>query len=129
MQPTSPLCRPQDISACINNLITDSKIVSSVAVTEVSCHPFRMKRLLSNGHLINYIDQGFEDMRPRQSLPKVYRRAGSIYVSRRGYVMQSNSLVGEPCLGVLVPPHTAVDIDSPLDLELAKILLSSHKTP
>ena len=68
-------------------------------------------------------------MRPRQTLPKVYRRAGSIYVSRRGYVMQSNSLVGEPCLGVLVPPHTAVDIDSPLDLELAKILLSSHKTP
>ena len=55
MQPTSPLCRPQDISTCITNLITDSKVVSSVAVTEVSCHPFRMKRLLSNGQLVNYM--------------------------------------------------------------------------
>lgn len=124
MQPTSPLCRPQDIKKCLRTLMDESNINSAVAITQVSCHPFRMKRLLENGQVINYIDQGFEDMRPRQTLPKVYRRAGSIYVSRRKVIMEENTLVGEPCKGIDVPSETAIDIDTPLDLELVRQLLS-----
>jgi CMP-N-acetylneuraminic acid synthetase len=98
------------------------EVESAVAVTEVDTHPFRMKRILSDGRLINYIDQGFEDMRPRQQLPKVYRRAGSIYASHRKVVMEDNTLVGDPTLGVIVPPITAVDIDTEIDLELVRSL-------
>ena len=47
-----------------------------------------MKRL-SNGRIINYIDQGSDEMRPRQLLPPVYRRAGSIYASRRRVIDES----------------------------------------
>lgn len=124
LQPTAPLCRPKDIVSCIERLSQNPNIVSAVAVTEASTHPFRMKRMLSDGRLVNFIDQGFEDMRPRQSLPKVYRRAGSVYVSRRDVVMQSGTLVGDPCIGVLVPGETAIDIDTKLDLQLAESILN-----
>ena len=36
-------------------------------------HPFRMKRLIAGNRLINFIDQGFEDMRPRQELPCIHQ--------------------------------------------------------
>lgn len=128
LQPTAPLCRPQDIVRCIHALNENSDAESAVAITEVETHPFRMKRLLSDGRLINYIDQGFEDMRPRQQLPKVYRRAGSVYASRRKVVMECNTLVGNPCIGVVVPPETAIDIDSEIDLELVRLLYERNKS-
>ena len=87
-----------------------------------------MKKIKENGILENFIDQGFEDMRPRQLLPKVYRRAGSIYVSRRNVIMNKNTLVGNPCFGIKVPSITAVDIDSQLDLELARIIFKNKET-
>jgi CMP-N,N'-diacetyllegionaminic acid synthase len=127
LQPTAPLCRPIDIVKCIERLHDEPGLASAVAVTEIETHPFRMKRLLSDGRLINYIDQGFEDMRPRQVLPKVYRRAGSVYASRRAVVMEQDTLVGDPCGGVVVPPETAVDIDGPIDLELVRLLYHKQK--
>ena len=128
LQPTAPLCRSEDIVRCIQELKENPDTESAVAVTEVETHPFRMKRLLSDGRLINYIDQGFEDMRPRQQLPKVYRRAGSIYASRRKVVVEGNTLVGDPCIGVVVPPETAIDIDTVIDLELVRVLYERNKS-
>lgn len=122
LQPTAPLCRSEDIVTCIEKLRQSPSAVSAVAVAEAETHPFRMKRMLDDGQLINYIDQGFEDMRPRQSLPKVYRRAGSVYVSHREVIMEKGTLVGDPCIGVEVPPETAVDVDTPIDLELVRLL-------
>jgi len=123
LQATAPLCRPADIAACVGKL-ADATTMSAVAVAPVSTHPFRMKRIVDGDRLINYIDQGFEDMRPRQVLPPVYRRAGSVYASRRAVVMEENTLVGDPCRAVIVPADTAVDIDGPLDLELVRLLLA-----
>ena len=128
LQPTAPLCRPEDIVRCIRTLHENPTAESAVAITEVETHPFRMKRLLNDGRLMNYIDQGFEDMRPRQQLPKVYRRAGSVYASRRKVVMEGNTLVGDPCIGVVVPPETAIDIDTEIDLELVRLLYERHKS-
>lgn len=128
LQPTAPLCRPEDIVRCIRTLDENPTAESAVAITEVETHPFRMKRLLNDGRLINYIDQGFEDMRPRQQLPEVYRRAGSVYVSRRKVVMEGNTLVGDPCIGVVVPPETAIDIDTEIDLELVRLLYERNKS-
>ena len=122
LQATAPLCRPADIEACLDKLNTDPTCASVVTVAEVETHPFRMKRVIDGDRLINYIDQGFEDMRPRQLLPRVYRRAGSVYASRRAVVMELNTLVGDPCRAVIVPPETAVDIDGPLDLERVRLI-------
>jgi len=129
LQATSPLCRPTDIAACLDKLSDDPSCASAVAITPVSTHPFRMKRVVDRDRLINYIDQGFEDMRPRQLLPPVYRRAGSVYASRRAVVMETHTLVGDPCRAVVVPSETAVDIDGPLDLALVRLILAGAGQP
>lgn len=125
LQPTAPLCRIEDIEECVKVLVEEQNFVSAVTVVKVNTHPFKMKRVINGNQLINLIDQGFEDMRPRQELPPVYRRSGAVYASRREVVMEGQSLVGNPCRAVFVPENTAVDIDSPVDLELVRFLMNN----
>jgi len=125
IQPNAPLCRIEDIEACMEVMTSNFFYKSAVTAVKVSTHPFKMKRLINGDQLVNYIDQGFEDMRPRQELPSVYRRSGAVYASRRSVVMEEGTLVGDPCKAILVPEETAVDIDSPLDLELVRFLIKN----
>ncbi len=122
LQPTSPLWKVEDLINCLEILAT-REFDSVVTVTEVDTHPFRMKRLMDDGRLINYIDQGFEDMRPRQVLPKVFRRAGSIYASKRNVILNKGTLVDKNCYGYLVSRESAFDIDTNIDLIAAKSLM------
>lgn len=126
LQPTTPLRTAADIDAGVRLLLeTGADSVCTVVDVE-GHHPFRMKRMLGDGRLINYIDQGFEDMRPRQELPPVYIRAGALYINRRAVVMEQGTLVGRDCRGVVVPAARAVNIDTPLDLLVAEHLLRAE---
>ena len=127
LQSTAPLCKVSDITGALQFLERHSHFQSVVAVVEAETHPFRLKRLLADGTLINFIEQGFEDMRPRQLLPPVFRRAGSIYLSRRDVLTTQQSLVGSPCFGMEVTRESAIDIDSEVDLELASIFINKTK--
>ena len=129
IQPTCPLFRVEDLLHAINSLISDPSLDSAVAITPVETHPFKMKRLLSNGRIINYIDQGMDEMRPRQLLPPVYRRAGSIYASRRRVIDETSSLIGKECKGIVVPTETAIDIDSKSQLELVRSIFNKDQDP
>ena len=123
LQATAPLCRPQDIRACLNRLSEGDcdSVVSVVRIT--SNHPFRMKRIVDGDVLINFLDQGFEDVRPRQQLPPVYKRSGAVYASTRATVMDDGQIVGNRARAVIVPEDTAVDIDTPLDLALVRLIV------
>ncbi len=120
LQPTTPLRTAEDIDRGIQ-LLLETGADSVVSVVDVGgMHPFRMKRLLPDGRLINYIDQGFEDMRPRQELPPVYIRSGALYISRRDVVMKQGTMVGEDCRGMVFPPERAINIDTMGDLMQAE---------
>ena len=125
LQPTAPLCRVEDIEECVKCLIEEQNFQSAVTAVKVATHPFKMKRVVNGNQLVNFIDQGFEDMRPRQELPPVFRRSGAVYASRRSVVMEDQSLVGDPCKAIFVPEDTAVDIDRPVDLELVRYLMKN----
>lgn len=74
--------------------------------------------------LVNFIDQGFWDMRPRQSLPNVYIRNGAIYLIKRESFIEKNQLIGDLCLGYVMSDHDSVNIDTPIDLKIAELLLT-----
>ena len=128
IQCTSPFTRSADLSLAIGKLSSGNCDSVVTVVEEQSKHPFRMKRIIGEDVLINFIDQGFEDMRARQTLPKVYRRAGGCYASLRQVIMQGNTLVGKNVRAVIVPDWTAIDVDSPIDLELARIVWQRLKS-
>ena len=123
LQPTSPLRNSLDIDESVQKLIT-TNCDSVVSVVDVDgYHPFRMKRFVGD-RLINFVDQGFEDMRPRQILPKVYIRNGAIYASKRKIVMTGGTLVGSDCRGIEMPPERSINIDSPEDFIIAEAAIS-----
>ncbi len=123
LQATAPLCRRQDIEACLQRLaMGDCQSVVTV-IRVMAHHPFRMKRIVNGDILINFIDQGFENMGPRQALPPVYQRSGAVYASTRATIVDQGTLVGADARAVIVPEETGLEIDTPLDLALVRLAI------
>lgn len=123
LQPTCPLRLAGDIDRSLTMLInSNSDSITSIKDVEAN-HPNRMK-IIKNKKLINFFEQGFEDMRPRQNLKKVFIRNGAIYAFKRKVIMKQGSLVGKKNLPYIMPKERSVNIDSYEDLELAKYYLS-----
>ena len=117
LQPTTPLRSVEDINTALDLLFaTCADSVISVVSVE-GHHPLRMKRIV-DGRLINYIDQGKEDMRPRQELPPVYIRNGAIYATMRDILMDKDSFVGADSRAYIMPSERSVNIDTHQDLLL-----------
>lgn len=125
LQPTSPLRRACHIKTAID-MFRETNCDSIVSVVSVmGNHPFRMKRLVGD-RLVNFIEQGFEDMRPRQKLPPVYIRNGAIYLSRRYVIVDQQQVVGPVCLGFEMSPEDSINIDDAIDLKLAELILKAR---
>jgi CMP-N-acetylneuraminic acid synthetase len=108
-------------------LLLESGADSVISLVDVGAnHPFRMKKILDDGRVVNFVDQGFEDMRPRQELPSVYIRSGDLYIARRPVIMEMGTLVGPECRGVVIPPERAVNIDTRFDLDRAREYLGKQ---
>lgn len=128
LQPTCPLRMAADIDEAIDKF-NWSAFVSLISVVSVgSMHPLRMKRITLSGQVINYIDQGFEDMRPRQQLPPVYIRCGSIYIATSQLVMNGHTLVGGNVGYVITTSDRAINIDTLDDFERAERWLNEHRS-
>lgn len=127
LQPTTPFRSEDDIDKSIEMLFA-SDADSVVSVSDVGAfHPLRMK-VIENGYLVNFVDSVEENMQPRQELPPVFIRNGAVYLTRRDSLMTGGSLVGKKCLPYVMPLDRSVNIDSRLDLELAKLMLKSNFT-
>jgi len=120
LQPTCPLRTTLDIDAAINKLIETGadSVISVVAVG--GSHPLRMKRIVNGDRLVNYIEQGEEDMRPRQILPPTYIRNGAVYITKRDVLIKMNTFVGDDCRAYLMPSDRSVNIDVFEDLLVAE---------
>ena len=125
LQPTSPFRKEKHINESIK-IFKETNADTVVSVVSVEgYHPFRMKRMIGN-YLINYIDQGFEDMRPRQVLPKVFIRNGAIYLSKSNVIKNSNYIVGKNCVGMKMSSEESLNIDSEIDLQFAKFFMKKN---
>jgi CMP-N,N'-diacetyllegionaminic acid synthase len=127
LQPTNPLRRPEDIDGSIELLEISGadSVISFVDIGEK--HPARMKIITPDGkvHHPPYAER-VEGQR-RQSLPKLYLREGSVYVTRTAVLMKQDSLQGRDCRAWIIPPERACNIDTPFDLFLAEQLLKLER--
>lgn len=127
LQPTTPLRLSSDIDMALEKLF-ETNADSVISVSEVgAAHPLRMKRIVGN-QLINYVDQGYEDMRPRQNLPPVYIRNGAIYAARRCTLLDQKTFSGTDCRAYEMPAERSINIDTPADLIIAEYYLSDNLT-
>ncbi len=121
LQPTSPLRSAEDIDRAVN-LCLDSGADSVVSVCRVKHHPYWMKKIV-NGKVWSLMN-GSEDLYTRrQDLPPVYRLNGALYVTRTKVLLEENRMLGKHTVPYIMPEEKSLDIDTPLDLQIAELLL------
>ena len=126
LQPTCPFRDLKDLKLAIKKIYS-KKYDSVVSVKDVNeHHPLRMK-VIKKGYLINYSNTKKENFVPRQYLPKVYIRSGSIYLLKRDVLLKYKSLVGNKCFGLVLDGKQALNIDTNSDLIYFKETVGKFK--
>ncbi len=126
LQPTCPFRKVDDILQSYE-IFSQNNNSSVVSVCDVGAnHPFRMK-IIDDGKLLNFYDQGFEDMRPRQLLPNVYIRSGSIYMTSSENI-RKGILVNDEVFPIITEGIYSINIDTLYDFYLAEKLFQDHKS-
>ncbi len=119
LQPTCPYRLKKIFDEAISSFISLEGEYSFIGVKDVEGnHPCRMK-LIKDDMLINYEDKETEDMRPRQELPKVYLRNGSLYLTSTENIENGN-VVGSLQKPVIMDNLLSVNIDSNIDFIIAE---------
>jgi len=131
LQPTTPLLTVEDLDGALRKLVeTGADAVMSVNdVTEY--HPVKLKRITGDDRLVPYVPSLKEKQFTRQKLDRVYKRNGAIYASRRDVVMRKNQLYGEGknTRPYVMPPERSVDINHPIDLLHARVIMKHGTSP
>ena len=81
-------------------------------------------KIIKNEKFLNYINQGFEDMRPRKELPKVYIRSGAIYAIKVKNFIAEKSLVSKDCAPIIMKYEDTINIDNVSDFNYCEFILN-----
>jgi len=123
---TAPLRDVEDINQCLD-MFEKGGVDVVVTVTDARRSPyFNMLKVDDQGYssLVNPYNGNIVR---RQDTPDVFDMTTVAYVVRPEYVFESTALLGGRVKSVHIPPERALDIDTPLDFEIASLLLSKER--
>lgn len=123
LQPTSPLRTATDVSAVLDALAT-----APAAVTVSLCEhpPAWTFELDESGGLVP--SAGWDAIPTRrQDTPAHYRLNGAVYAARTE-VLADGGFVGPGTRAVVMPPERSIDVDTALDLEVARLVATEVAT-
>jgi CMP-N,N'-diacetyllegionaminic acid synthase len=120
LEPTCPFRSPDDVQNAVERLVRNElDSVASFAPAELN--PHRAWQLDANNPE-PFVD-GTDPWQPRQQLPDAYQLNGGVYAFAVDALPDEGAgmLFGDQG-AVQMPPERSVDIDTPLDLELARLV-------
>lgn len=123
LQPTNPLRTATLIDACIDRFeATNADTLFTVSPVPAEHNPHWVYLDGPDGTLRLATGEAVPISR-RQDLPPAYHREGSVYVVRRGVLMEQSTLYGFRVIGHPVDPARSVNLDTEQDWERAESLL------
>lgn len=126
LQPTSPFRSSDDIDNAIEMLAVHPEADSIISVVKVGDnHPARMK-CIQDGWLVDPSFAEEVEGQRRQDLPELFLRNGAIYLTRTEVITEQNSLKGGKSLAYIMPELRSVNIDSEIDLLLARAVAEKN---
>jgi N-acylneuraminate cytidylyltransferase len=122
LEPTSPFRSPELIAKCLSRL-TEGGFDSSATFCECRTNPHRAWTI-TDGVIDNFIP-GANPWLPRQALPPAYELTGEVYAFDLDMIAPGNpSLLVGRSTGVVIDADDSVDINTPPELELARLLFA-----
>ncbi len=129
LRPTSPLRTPTHVDDAIR-LLLDTGADSVKAVCLARQHPHKMWLRQPHGGIEPYLKTPFRRERgpdvPRAQLEDIYWQNGVVDVTRREVILEQGVMIGRRVAGLVTQPAESIDIDTPLDLQLAELLLAQR---
>jgi N-acylneuraminate cytidylyltransferase len=135
LPPTSPLCNEDHIDEGIEKLLSTPGADSVRPITEAPKHPYKMWRISDDkSKLVPFLSKevtGFDEPQnmPRQLFPKVYVHTGGMDVLWRKTIEEQRSTSGKHVAYFHMKPEDSVNIDYPIDFEIAEILMRKKQGP
>ena len=115
---TAPLRSQQDVERCLNRLDKETDVV--ISMTPATRSPwFNMVYQGPKGDLRLLVEGKYTR---RQDAPIGYDVTTLAYVLRPEFILEKQRLWDGRVKGIEIPPERALDIDTPLDLEIARFL-------
>jgi N-acylneuraminate cytidylyltransferase/CMP-N,N'-diacetyllegionaminic acid synthase len=124
LRPTSVFRNALDIDKAVEKII-GAELDSVRSISEVCYSPYWMKKIVDE-KLINLFDSKYSETR-RQDLPIVYQANGVVDVIDIKTVVHKGTRYGKKIGYYLMNDISRIDIDTPLDFEIAEILYSKYK--
>jgi CMP-N,N'-diacetyllegionaminic acid synthase len=130
LPPTSPLRTAEDIDRGIQTLLDDTEADASRPIIEAPKHPYKMWKV-GDKYLEPFLTKdvtGFDEPYnlPRQLFPKVYIHTGAMDVMRRATIEVQNSTSGKKLAYFRMDPEHSINIDYPIDFEIADYLMQKR---
>lgn len=115
LQPTSPLRRAEQVTACVRKLVDDGlDAVWTVSPTDLKYHPLKQLVIDGDGRM-SLSDSRGATIIARQQLDPVYHRNGAAYALTRECLLEQSTLLGERS-GAVVTETPMVSIDTEDDI-------------
>jgi N-acylneuraminate cytidylyltransferase len=127
LRPTSPLRRPSHVEGAIR-LLLETGADSVKAVCLARQHPHKMWLRQPDGTIEPYLKTPMRLQRgpdvPRGELDDVYWQNGVVDVTRLEVIRDQRVMIGRRVAGLVTELADSIDIDTPLDLAMAELLLA-----
>jgi CMP-N-acetylneuraminic acid synthetase len=96
---------------------------SVISIVDVhGMNPYKMRTINSSGFLQELIPLERKSTN-RQKLPKAYIPNGAVFMVKTSILLEQRSFFGKHSLPYEMREEASVNIDTPLDLELTKVIL------
>lgn len=125
LQPTSPLRNARHLKEAYK-LFRDRQADFVVSVCECEHSPLWSGIIGADLRLDNFIS---EDVKRacRQDLPTYYRLNGAIYMGKVQAFLNNKSFLGENSIAYIMEQADSIDIDSMIDMKLAKLWIQEKQ--
>ncbi len=126
LEPTSPLRQTEDIERTVQTLLSGNwEAAATVSPTPAHFTPHKTLTVDDKGCL-GFFMQGARQFATRQRIPHYYHRNGVCYAVLRRTLVEQGNIVESNCAAVVIE-RPLVNIDEPLDIEMAEWLLTRSR--
>ena len=132
LPPTSPLRTAHHIDEGIEKLIAMPDADAVRPICEAPKHPYKLWKIASGGKFLEpFLPRsftGFDEPHnmARQLFPKAYIHTGAMDVIRVRTLYRQKSTSGKKLGFFFMAPEDSVNIDHPIDFEIAEFLMQKH---